>query len=78
MSNSSASLAAIFVAMWQPIATAGFGQDIQLAVIDRDEVHALVFPCQRVADGWINAESKERIRINPTHWRAWENGQKLL
>ena len=77
MSNCTASLAAIFVAMWQPITTADFGQDLQLSVIDRDEVHALVFPCRRVPDGWINAKTGERIRVSPTHWRAWAESISL-
>ena len=58
--------------MWQPIITAPFARDIQLAVIDNDGPHALVFPCRRILNGWMNAETKERLDVRPTHWRQWE------
>jgi hypothetical protein len=56
---------------WQPIASAPFDCDLELAVIDKDGPHAVVFPCRRTDDGWINAKSKQRIGVRPTHWREW-------
>jgi hypothetical protein len=58
-------------AMWQPISSAPFARDIQLAVIDDDGPHALVFPCRRILNGWMNADTKERLDVRPTHWREW-------
>jgi hypothetical protein len=58
--------------MWQQIATAPFDADIEIAVIDRDGAHALVFPCRRILGGWMKAETKERLEVHPTHWRRWE------
>ncbi len=57
--------------MWQPASTAPFDRDLELAVIDVLEIHALVFPCRRVVGGWIKAATKQRIAIDPTHWREW-------
>jgi hypothetical protein len=57
--------------MWQPIATAPFDRDLELAVIDKDGTHALVFACRRVANGWVNAETMREIDVHPTHWREW-------
>lgn len=57
--------------MWQSIASAPFGVDLALAVIDRDGVHPLVFPCHRVLTGWMKSGSRERVDLSPTHWRAW-------
>jgi len=60
--------------MWEKIRTAPFGRDLQLAVIedaDRD-IHALVFPCRREADGWINSLTGQRVLVSPTHWRTWQ------
>jgi len=57
--------------MWQPISTAPFDCDLELAVIETDGPHALVFPCRRVVGGWINALTKQRIDVRPTHWREW-------
>ena len=59
---------------WKPIATAPFDRDLELAVIEYDGTHALVFPCRRILDGWVNAGTKTRITVRPTHWREWPNG----
>jgi len=57
--------------VWQPISSAPFDRDLELAVIDRDGPHALVFACRRILSGWVNAESKQRLDVRPTHWREW-------
>ena len=56
---------------WQPITGAPFDREIELAVIDYDGAHALVFPCRRILGGWVNADSKQRVEVRPTHWREW-------
>jgi hypothetical protein len=56
---------------WEPSVTAPFDRDLQLAVLDQDGVHALVFPCRRVLGGWLDAQTKRRIGVDPTHWRDW-------
>jgi hypothetical protein len=62
--------------MWQPISTAPFDRDVELAVKDGEGHHALVFPCRQIPGGWIKAESKKWIDVRPTHWREWEWGEK--
>jgi hypothetical protein len=57
--------------VWQPITNAPFDRDLELAVLDRDGPHALVFACRRILSGWVNAETNQRIDVRPTHWRAW-------
>ena len=57
--------------MWQPISTAPFDRDLELAVLNKDEPHALVFPCRRIPGGWMNAETKKWIDLRPTHRREW-------
>jgi hypothetical protein len=61
--------------MWLPIATAPFGRELELAVIDDDGVHALVFPCRRSLAGWIRGSTKERLDVSPTHWREWDSAR---
>jgi hypothetical protein len=58
--------------MWQSISTAPFDRELELAVIDSEGEHALVFPCRRTSDGWIEAATKKRIEVRPTHWREWK------
>jgi hypothetical protein len=38
---------------WKPISIAPFDRDLELAVIDRDGPHALVFPCRRILGVWV-------------------------
>lgn len=57
--------------IWQPIANAPFGRELELAVIDSDGVHALVFPCRRTLTGWMRTNTQERVDVSPTHWRDW-------
>jgi len=59
------------VVAWQPVATVPVNRDVELAVIDRDGPHALVFPCRRAVSGWITAGANQPIDIQPTHWRPW-------
>jgi len=56
---------------WNPISTAPFDRDLEVAVIDYRGVYKLVFPCRRILDGWMHAETKTRIGVRPTHWRKW-------
>ena len=57
---------------WKSISTAPFDRDVELAVIDYDGFHALIFPCRRILGGWIDAETRERLDdVQPTHWREW-------
>jgi hypothetical protein len=56
---------------WKRISNAPFDCDLELAVINYDGTHALVFPCRRIVDGWVKAETRTRIDVRPTHWRHW-------
>ena len=56
---------------WRPASTAPFDSDLELAVLDWEGSHALIFPCRRIIGGWLDAETKEQIDVEPTHWRSW-------
>lgn len=64
--------AAYKTTMWEPIRNAPFDAEIELAVIDTDGPHALVFPCRRALRGWLKAETGEITMVRPTHWRPWK------
>jgi hypothetical protein len=57
--------------IWQPIWTAPLDHDLELAVIEDGDAHALAFRCRRAVQGWINAATGKPIDVNPTHWRDW-------
>lgn len=56
---------------WQRIAIAPFDRDLEVAVIAGPPPHAVAFRCRRILHGWIDAETRERIDVCPTHWREW-------
>jgi hypothetical protein len=60
--------------MWESILSAPFDRDLELAVLDERGEHALVFPCRRVAEGWIDVSTKKLVEVRPTHWREWVQG----
>jgi len=57
--------------MWHSVSTAPSECDLELAVIDEDGPHPLVFPCRRIPGGWMNSRTRERLDVRPTHWRHW-------
>jgi len=59
---------------WQRINTAPFDRDLQLAVIDYNGAHTLVFPCRRILRGWIDVKTNAPVVVYPTHWREWDDG----
>jgi hypothetical protein len=59
--------------VWQPTSIAPFDCDLELAVRDGGELRILGFPCRRILGGWVNAATRERICVNPTHWRHWSD-----
>ena len=63
--------------MWRPISIAPFDRDIELAVIDSEGTHALVFPCRRASAGWRDARTDERLDVRPTHRRDWPIEREL-
>jgi hypothetical protein len=57
---------------WLPISIAPSGADLEVCVMDKFEIHALVFPVRKNGTDWIDASTNERVDIEPTHWRKWE------
>ncbi len=57
---------------WQPIESAPFDRDLEVAVLEAAEIHRLVFPCRSVLRGWVNAKTASTLTIHPTHWRQWD------
>ena len=56
---------------WHPVSCAPFDRDLELAVINYVGTNALAFPCRRILDGWISAQTRARIDFHPTHWKEW-------
>lgn len=57
--------------MWESILTAPFLHMLELAVLDEGTMHSLVFPCERIPEGWKHAVTGRLVDVSPTHWRHW-------
>ncbi len=60
---------------WLSISIAPAGVGLELCVMDFQGTHALVFPCHKSGAGWVDASTKKRIDIEPTHWRVWNENR---
>lgn len=63
---------------WQPIESAPFDRDLEVAVLEAGEIHRLVFPCRRVLRGWVSARTATAVNVHPTHWREWGGSGSAL
>jgi hypothetical protein len=60
--------------MYQPIrhiSEVPADRDLRLAVLDGNNVHALVFPCRRRGQAWVNSNTGQLVEVTPTHWEEW-------
>ena len=60
---------------WLPVSIAPSDADLEVCVFDKGTVHALIFPCRKHGADWVDASTKTRINIEPTHWRLWAEGR---
>jgi len=56
---------------WLRVSIAPSDADLRVCVMDKHGVHALVFPIRKSGTEWVDASTKKRIDIRPTHWRKW-------
>ena len=60
---------------WLPVSIAPSDTDLEVSVMDKNGVHALIFPARKVGTNWVDASTKKRIDIEPTHWRVWSENR---
>jgi hypothetical protein len=60
--------------MWQPISSAPFDRDLELAVNDIDGPHALVFPCRNILVGWVNGKRGSALMCSQPTARMDDRG----
>jgi hypothetical protein len=56
---------------WLPVSIAPSDVDLEVGVMDKLGSHAVVFPVRKSGTDWVDASTKRRIDIQPTHWRKW-------
>jgi hypothetical protein len=62
--------------MWESILTVPFFRMLELAVLDEEGMHPLVFPCEKTLEGWKHALTGMLVDVSPTHWRHWGEGDE--
>jgi len=60
---------------WLPVAIAPSDADLEVCVLDERGLHALIFPVHRRGIDWVDAVTKKRIEVAPTHWRKWNENR---
>jgi hypothetical protein len=60
---------------WLPVSIAPTDSDLEVCVIEKGAVYALIFPCRRSGSDWVDASTKRPIDIKPTHWRLWTDSR---
>jgi hypothetical protein len=60
---------------WLPVSIAPAEADLEVCVIDKSGTYALVFPVRKSRNDWVDASTKKRIDIAPTHWRKWDENR---
>jgi len=61
---------------WLPVSIAPPEADLEVCVMDkRGDVVELVFPVHRRGIDWVDAVTKKRIEVAPTHWRKWNENR---
>ena len=53
---------------WLPVSVAPSDADLEVCVMDKQGIHALIFPCRK-SGAWVDDSTKKHVDIEPTHWR---------
>jgi hypothetical protein len=57
---------------WLPVSIAPSDTDLEVCVMDKKgNIHTLIFPVRKSGPDWVDASTKKRVDIGPTHWRKW-------
>ena len=56
---------------WLPVSIAPADIDLEVGVMGKRDVVALVFPVRKEPFHWVDAKTKKPVDIEPTHWRPW-------
>ena len=56
---------------WLPVSIAPADADLEVCVMDKKGIHTLLFPVRKSGFDWVDASTKKRVDIAPTHWRVW-------
>jgi hypothetical protein len=48
---------------WLNIEAAPFDRDLEVAVINSEGTHTVVFACRRILGGWVNAATRAPVKI---------------
>jgi hypothetical protein len=62
---------------WLPVSIAPSDKALEVGVMDKHDVVALVFPVCKNGTYWVDAATKKPIDISPTHWRTWAVDRSL-
>jgi hypothetical protein len=56
---------------WLPVSIAPSDTDLEVGVMDKGDVHRLVFPVRKRGNNWVHSSTGKNVNIRPTHWCKW-------
>jgi hypothetical protein len=54
---------------WLSVSITPADGELEVCVMDKRGLHVLAFPVRKSGTDWVDAVSKRRINLVPTHWR---------
>jgi hypothetical protein len=60
---------------WLPVSIAPADGELEVCVMDKSGIHTLLFPVRKSGTDWVDASTKKRVDIGPTHWRLWRGNR---
>jgi len=60
---------------WLSVSNAAADGELEVCVMDKRGLHVLAFPVRESGADWVDAVTKKRIDLAPTHWRPWRRNR---
>jgi hypothetical protein len=60
---------------WLPVSIAPADGELEVCVMDERGLHVLAFTVRKSGADWVDAVTKKRIDLAPTHWRPWRKSR---
>jgi|HubBroStandDraft_2_1064218.scaffolds.fasta_scaffold42807_3 hypothetical protein len=75
MSEMSSPSSNVAPSKWLSVSITPVDGELEVCVMDKRGLHVLAFPVRKSGMDWVDAVTKKRIDLAPTHWRPWRGNR---
>jgi hypothetical protein len=75
MSEMPSSSSNVAPSKWLSVLITPADGELEVCVMDKRGLHVLAFPVRKSGTDWVDAVTKKRIDLVPTHWRLWRKNR---